>query len=163
MIIASFVTACPLSVIRTRTGPWARPYTTLDAHGHLGGSCADRRISPLCSWPATRPNRPWGTTHPCGRLDSPQKRACVLGLARTEVAAFSGAPGDVRLDDNLDFVLAGECSRWRKVAADELWLWRAGGPLEVAHASRPGSEGAVTVTLGADRAASHPHTLVPPP
>jgi predicted cupin superfamily sugar epimerase len=58
----------------------------------------------------------------------------------------------------------GESSRWHVVASDELWLWHAGGPLEI---SLGGAEATPmrephTVVLGSDVAnGERPQVLVP--
>jgi predicted cupin superfamily sugar epimerase len=57
----------------------------------------------------------------------------------------------------------GETSRWHVVRSDELWLWHAGGPLELRFGGDGDAPGpATTVTLGMDLAAGHrPQVLVP--
>jgi predicted cupin superfamily sugar epimerase len=60
----------------------------------------------------------------------------------------------------LFLLTAGQRSHWHRVDADEMWLFQAGAPLELAMADAAGT--AQTVTLGPDPLAGHaPQQLVP--
>ena len=75
-----------------------------------------------------------------------------------------GYPGERASATGIYFLLhPGEQSRWHVVRSDELWLWHAGGPVEL----RLGGSGAdpapgATIMLGADVAAhQRPQACVP--
>ena len=75
-----------------------------------------------------------------------------------------GYPGPRHTATAIYFALhPGERSAWHVVRSDELWLWHAGGPLELRLGGTGAHPGAATVRLvGGDLAAGHePQAVVP--